>query len=148
MNGLTVRRAVESDSADIARAESAYIDCPWTEDQIRAEISDSQAAFFVAEIDGAFAGYLSGVIAADECEVSNIAVIERFRRRKVGTELFAALVESASTRGVKSLYLLVRADNSAAIGLYRSLGFEVVGVRKRYYDGDDANIMRLDLKSS
>ena len=40
----------------------------------------------------------------------------------------------------------MRTDNEAAIGLYGSLGFVSVGVRKRYYriSGADAYTMRRD----
>ena len=42
------------------------------------------------------------------------------------------------------VFLEVRTDNEAAIGLYRSAGFVNVGLRKRYYrvSGADAYTMR------
>ena len=42
------------------------------------------------------------------------------------------------------MFLEVRTDNAAAIGLYQSVGFAAVGVRKRYYrvSGADAYTMR------
>lgn len=43
--------------------------------------------------------------------------------------------------------LEVRASNSPALALYTSLGFERVGLRKRYYsDGEDAVLMTLLLR--
>ena len=41
-------------------------------------------------------------------------------------------------------FLEVRTDNDTAIGLYRAHGFEIVGLRKRYYQpsGADAHTMR------
>ncbi len=54
-------------------------------------------------------------------------------KRTEPTPLYAATV-----------FLEVRTDNDAAIGLYRAHDFEVVGVRKRYYQpsGADAYTMR------
>ncbi len=42
------------------------------------------------------------------------------------------------------VYLEVRTDNEAAIALYRSAGFEQIGLRRRYYrvSGADAYTMR------
>lgn len=47
----------------------------------------------------------------------------------------------------ESVLLEVRASNKPAQRLYASLGFERVGVRKRYYgDGEDAVLMTLLLR--
>ncbi len=62
---VTVRRAQPRDVQNIARAEALYIDCPWTVEQIREESERDGSAFFVAEADGEFAGYLSGTVACD-----------------------------------------------------------------------------------
>jgi len=45
-----------------------------------------------------------------------------------------------------TVFLEVRTDNEAAIGLYESLGFVNVGLRRRYYrsSGADAYTMRRD----
>ena len=48
------------------------------------------------------------------------------------------------SRGCEALLLEVRADNDAARNLYERNGFEVISVRRRYYQpGDvDALVMR------
>lgn len=145
MNGIIVRRALPSDVYSIASAENAYIDCPWNEAQIAREISAPDTVFLTAETGSVFCGYVSGVVAADECEMSNIAVEEKFRRCGVGRALMDAFLSALEVRGVKSVYLLVRDGNSAAISLYEKCGFEFVGLRKGYYKGKDARIMRLTL---
>lgn len=49
--------------------------------------------------------------------------------------------------GAESVLLEVRASNAAALHLYDSLGFERVGLRRRYYaDGEDAVLMTLLLR--
>ena len=65
--------------------------------------------------------------------------------RGIGSLLLQALVDRAVRCGARSLLLEVRADNVAAIGLYRRHGFEQIAVRRRYYQpGDiDALVMRL-----
>jgi [ribosomal protein S18]-alanine N-acetyltransferase len=59
----------------------------------------------------------------------------------IGRGLLDRLLDIASG-GV--VFLEVRTDNDAAIGLYESVGFAAVGVRKRYYrvSGADAYTMR------
>lgn len=144
--GIVVRLAQSSDADNIAAAEQAYIDCPWSVAQVKAEINSPDATFVVAEVGGVFAGYLSGVVAAGECELSNIAVAESFRRRGVAKRLFKEFFDLISARGAETVFLLVRDDNTAAISLYGSLGFSAVGSRKNYYQGRSAVVMRKDLK--
>lgn len=142
---INIRNAEDSDAAAIARAEARYIDCPWSEEQIRAEINNDRALFLAAEIDGKLVGYVSGVVAADECEIANIAVECEHRRRGVGKALLSALIESAAERGACAVFLTVRTDNKGAIELYKGLQFERVGERKGYYGGSDAYIMKRNI---
>lgn len=144
MIGMTVRKATSLDARNIAAAERAYIDCPWTESQIEDEI-DGDAVFLVAESCGEFCGYVSGRVVDDECEISNIAVMEAYRRCGVGKALLTALIGELAVRGVNSVFLLVRDGNTPAMALYQNCGFILVGRRPNYYKGKDALIMRLNL---
>lgn len=141
---IKLRRAEIADAQAIARMERAYIDCPWTESQIKDEI-DGGAVFWVATQDGELCGYASGEVTADECEISNIAVAEEHRRKGIGKALLSALIQDAAVRGSKCVFLLVRDGNIPAVSLYTSLNFKCVGLRKNYYKGKDAHIMRLNL---
>ena len=51
------------------------------------------------------------------------------------------------SRGVKEIFLEVRASNTPAISLYLKCGFEKISVRKKYYGdpAEDAVIMRKTL---
>jgi GNAT superfamily N-acetyltransferase len=53
----------------------------------------------------------------------DIVVERRFRRRGVATALLRKVEEAASEEGCCRLTLEVRADNKAALGLYRRTGF-------------------------
>ncbi len=143
--GIRIRFAAPSDARNIAETERLYIDCPWTLQQIESEISSDGAVFLTAEFDGEFCGYVSGAIAADECEMSNIAVSEKYRRRGVGRALMREFIKILRERSVRSVFLLVRDDNTAAVELYSKFGFEIVGTRHGYYKGKDAKIMRTTL---
>jgi N-acetylglutamate synthase len=46
------------------------------------------------------------------------------RRRGLGAAIMGTLLAEASRRGSRAAYLQVTADNAAALGLYRQLGFE------------------------
>lgn len=72
----------------------------------------------------------------DETEILLIAVAPEARRRGIGRRLLEAVIARAKQAGI-SLFLEVRADNSAALEMYRALNFKPVGVRRGYYKGAD-----------
>ena len=86
--------------------------------------------------DGVFqggTGQLSGFIlmrcVADEAEVLSIVIAPSSRRQGQAKALLAASLERLAQKGLRSVFLEVAEDNSAAIGLYRALDFRQVGQR-------------------
>jgi ribosomal-protein-alanine N-acetyltransferase len=71
-----------------------------------------------------------------------LAVVEGVRRRGVGSALLETALEAAHRAGAPVAHLEVRAANRVAQAFYRHHGFEVVGRRRRYYEGrQDAVLM-------
>ena len=71
--------------------------------------------------------------AADEAEILTIAVRGSARRRGLGRSLMDEALRRLYRDRIATCFLEVDPDNAAAIGLYRSFGFDVVGERKGYY---------------
>jgi [ribosomal protein S18]-alanine N-acetyltransferase len=101
----------------------------------------------VARAAGTLVGY-AGISRLDrkppfEYEVHTIGVDPAYQGRGIGRRLLDELLAFADG-GV--VYLEVRTDNEVAIALYRSVGFDQVGLRRRYYriSGADAYTMRKD----
>jgi ribosomal-protein-alanine N-acetyltransferase len=78
-----------------------------------------------------------------EAEVHTIGVDPEHQGRGVGGALLRALLARADELRATT-FLEVRTDNETAIALYRKHGFEIIGLRKRYYQpsGADAHTMR------
>jgi len=88
-------------------------------------------------------GMVLARVAADEAEILTLAVIPARRRHGIGRALLRRAIAAAAQRGAASMFLEVAADNAAALGLYRGLGFRDVGRRARYYPGGgDALVLR------
>lgn len=81
-------------------------------------------------------------------DIQTVAVARSMRGKGFGRALVEHLLQIAKTGGAEQVMLEVRADNTAAQQLYRSLGFEQISVRKGYYQpsGQDALIMRLEIQ--
>src|SRR5204862_1925180 len=91
--------------------------------------------------------YINYWLVRAEVHLLNLAVHPDARRRGHGRALVAHLLRVAADQGCRYLTLEVRRSNLAAIELYRSVGFDPVGVRPRYYvdDEEDAVVMVLEL---
>ncbi len=100
--------------------------------------------FLVAERRGVVAGYVVAYCAADEGEILNLGVAPAHRRQGIGRALVERVFQELAGRGVRTVYLEVRASNAAARQLYESLGFGEVARRARYYRRpvEDAVVLR------
>lgn len=87
-------------------------------------------------------GYAGVDLGSEVADVMTIAVAPGGRRRGLGTTLLAWCVGTAREYGAAHLMLEVAADNTAARHLYERDGFAQVSVRRGYYSGVDAIVMR------
>jgi ribosomal-protein-alanine acetyltransferase len=121
----------------------------WSERMMADELASPHGRYLVLEHDGELAGYagLRAVAGARDGDIQTIAVAEASRGRGWGRLLLTALEDEAARRGVRDLFLEVRADNPVAQALYVSEGFREVGRRPRYYQPDDVDaiVMQADL---
>ena len=123
----------------------------WTAQTVWSELAAPGRYYLVAESDAArtgpptVLGYAGLMLNGSEADVQTLAVLPAARGQGLGGRLLAELVAWAAGQGAGAVLLEVRADNRAAIALYRQFGFEQISLRRRYYQpGDvDALIMRL-----
>ena len=95
----------------------------------------------VAEGGNKIIGYGGFIYTEGICDITTVAVDEKFRRKSIGINIVGALLKKAAKMDIKKLFLEVRPSNAAAISLYEKAGFVKEGVRKKYYgDGEDALI--------
>ncbi len=111
---------------------------------------DAAAIASLLATPGAFAfsshdGFVLARAAGGEAEILTLAVAPPARGRGLGRALLQAAIAKAKALGAETLFLEVGADNPAALALYAGLGFAKVGMRKAYYDGRDALVLRLPL---
>ena len=104
--------------------------------------------YLVAEDDGALIGYAGLAVVGNQADVQTIAVAPAAQGQGLGRQLLDALLEEGRRRGATEVLLEVRADNEAALALYRRAGFDRIGLRRAYYQpgGIDALVLRLKLR--
>jgi len=140
-----VRGAIASDvDAILALAESTAEAPRWTEAQYRTMMMGEHSVLLVAIEEEALAGFSAASVIVGEAELESIAVDVQARRKGIGQALVAETMAWVARREGVLLRLEVRASNGAARGFYQSLGFDEMGVRKRYYSdpAEDAILMQ------
>lgn len=88
-------------------------------------ITDEMRAFFPAERLDHLADFYSARV-EESWYVNSIGVFEEHRGSGVGTKLMQAAEETARENGFHTMSLVAFADNTPALALYKSLGYEVV----------------------
>jgi ribosomal-protein-alanine N-acetyltransferase len=78
-------------------------------------------------------GFALGRVAGPEAELLTLAVRPDARRSGLGSALVAAFEAQAMAAGAEECLLEVAVTNTAALCLYRRLGFAPVGRRPGYY---------------
>ena len=140
-DAVIIRRMTVADAEQVHLIEEATFPRPWSLNDFVKEMTQNVCArYLVAEEDGRVIGFAGAWIILDEAHVTNIAVAAEHRGRGIGRKLTKALLQYAANLGVVYATLEVRRSNVRAQNLYQSLGFEYVGLRKRYYEdnGEDA----------
>jgi ribosomal-protein-alanine N-acetyltransferase len=88
----------------------------------------------------------SGWLVVDELHITVVAVDPLQRRQGLGRQVLQALLSQGQGLGAERATLEVATSNTAAVALYRALGFRDAGIRRGYYrNGDDALIHWLRL---
>jgi len=129
----------------IELAVQAY---PWT----RGNFMDAFDHGYECRVDedhGKIRGYAILMPAVDEAELLNIGVAAAWQRKGLGRMILNEMLQKARAMNMKRVFLEVRPSNVAAIALYRCSGFDLIGVRRGYYQNaggsEDALVMACDL---
>ncbi len=140
---IRIRRMQPADAAQAAQIEQHCFTDPWSAQAFLDSLALPYTCFFVAEVPEKIAGYCGSYISYDEAEIVNVAVAENERKKGIGRRLLLELLGNNAARGVTAFTLEVRVSNTPAIVLYQSLGFQIEGIRRRFYENpvEDAYVM-------
>lgn len=142
---LTFTGIEQSDSKALAELDRECFSVPWSEKSFFDEAANPMANYVIAKEDNMIVGYAGFWQVADEGQITNIAVKKEYRRRKIASSMVDRLIKKAMENELSVLSLEVRKSNNAAVSLYSSRGFKIVGERKNYYVSPVENAVLMDL---
>ena len=114
----------------------------WSYNILKGELEALNSKYFVARYLGEIVGFAGIKIIDLEAEVINIVTRKDKRNLGIGSLLLEKLILASKDLGLNEIYLEVNSKNYVAISLYEKFKFEKIGIRKKYYNGNDAMIMR------
>ncbi|MCI8383567.1 MAG: tRNA (adenosine(37)-N6)-threonylcarbamoyltransferase complex dimerization subunit type 1 TsaB [Clostridia bacterium] len=114
----------------------------WNANIFKKELESENSSYLVAKLNDEIVGFAGIKILLEDADIMNIVIKKNFRNQGIGTLLLKNLINLANENHLKSLSLEVMEENFSAIHLYKKLGFEQVGKRKKYYQDKDAIIMK------
>jgi ribosomal-protein-alanine N-acetyltransferase len=143
----TLRLARRDDLDALVVIERACFGHHGHPDAMSDELARSWARVHVAEhAERGVVAYVTVWRIADEIEVIQVGTRPEARREGHARALLVRVLDEATREGAVRALLEVRPSNVSAVTLYRSLGFETLSRRERYYDdGEDALVMELRL---
>lgn len=145
---ITIRHMQEEDTSGVTEIEKKNFSQPWSQAAFSQAVCDNNYIYLVALDGDRIVGYAGCLISCDEGDITNIAVVDEYRRMGIAGELLKQIFKLTSEKGISSIFLEVRQSNAAAQCLYKSAGFEPVGIRKQFYQkpSEDAVVMKYEIK--
>jgi len=147
-----IRPMTVEDLEQVVEIDQLSFSLPWPAHSFRYELLENDVSRqWVVEMQSTngtlkVIGMIVVWLIMDEAHIATIAVHPEYRGRGIGRQILIAALGECAAQGALSATLEVRERNAIAIDMYRKLGFEVVGLRKRYYQdtNEDAILMTLD----
>ncbi len=109
-----------------------YLENGFSTEKLTTELSDPNAEFYFAELDGETIGYLKVNVGQSQTEIKDhnaleierIYVLKEFHGKKVGQILYNKAIALAKEKNVDYVWLGVWEENPRAIRFYEKNGFK------------------------
>ena len=142
---VLLRDVHEEDAEALSQLLTHFTDLTTTPAQIQQRLARSQGIEhpILAELDGQVVGFASLRLLnylgedAPYAEISELFVLEPYRRRGIARALMSELEVRARAAGASSLAVLTAADNDTAVALYRAMGFQEFSIALQKWFTED-----------
>lgn len=145
---IVIEYATEADLPGMYEIERLSFRCHWSYRALAEEVTMERPTshVLVVKLGKRVVGFAIFWDVVGEAHIIDFAVHPNFRRLGIGTRLMDAVLERARELNAERATLEVRVSNESAIRLYEKFGFNVAGIRRKFYldNNEDAYIMWID----
>lgn len=133
---LKIRLATVADADELCRLNDLFNGAGSnTVRGVADSLTNNNREIICVAADGSrLAGFCCGQIQSsmcypyDYCVITELFVMDEFRRQRVGRRLLAATEAEFCKRGITHFHLSTEDENAAALALYRSCGYDETSV--------------------
>lgn len=142
-----IRQMQEQDIPRVLEMEQSIFSAPWSEKSFTDAYCAENNIYLVAVQNESIVGYCGLWVSYEMADLCNMAVDPKERQKGIAEQLLREGLQLCRERKVETVLLEVRESNTPAIGLYKKIGFQRIGLRKKYYKEpmEDAILMQLIL---
>lgn len=147
MENILINKMTNEDLEKIKENLSKDFDNFWDYEILKEELNSRTSKYIVAKkSNNIIVGFAGIKIILDEAEIMNIVTKKEERHQGIGKLLLNEIIKISKENNIYLINLEVNAKNTIAINLYKKYNFKEVGLRKKYYNGqDDAILMTLKI---
>lgn len=107
---------------------------------------DIYSRCLVIEKNDEIVGFIVYSIIYNRAEIIDIVIDKSKRNNGLGKELLQAAIFDCKKSNCVNITLEVNESNSIAINFYKTNGFKIVAIRKKYYGNLDGYLMKMEVK--
>ena len=137
------RKGTIFDLKSVLKIEKKVYNKPyWTESMLKRLFNkDSNEIIWITEVKQKIVGYLIEQRCDNEINLLNVAIDKSFQNQGIGKKMMDYFLKIIPDNS--SVFLEVNKSNFIARKIYYNLNFEIIDIRKSYYNnGGDALIMK------
>ena len=131
---MIIRPMTENDLNEVTAIEQECFSVPWSYNSFLDACTTPENIYLVCDIGGKIAGYCGLWTVLGEGNITNMAVAKEFRKKGVGAALMQEMERLGREKNVDIFFLEVRESNEPAQRLYEKMGYNNIGIRKRFYE--------------
>ena len=144
-NNIEIKKMTLQDLESISSVLETEFDDFWNYNILKSELDNENSIYLVCKMDLEIVGFAGITIILDTVELNNIVIKKSYRGNGFASLLLEELIKIAKGKNCSKLNLEVSVSNEIAINLYKKYDFKQVGLRKNYYNGQDALLFTMNL---
>ena len=138
---IKIHRMTLSELNELSSILASDFDDFWSYSILKDEINSENSYYIVAKSENEIVGFAGIKVLLDESDIMNIVTKKSYRNKGIGSILLQNLIDLSYNLNLKQITLEVNESNLSAISLYKKFDFKKIGLRKNYYNSQNAIIM-------